>query len=113
MHNRNVNDFLILDAVFAALADPTRRRIIERLTRGSHTAGQLAAGFGISQPAISRHLKILESGGLMKRRIVGREHHFYLVPKMIRRAVTWLERQETFWQESLERLDLYLQEGAT
>jgi DNA-binding transcriptional ArsR family regulator len=97
-----------LDAAFGALADPTRRRIIEKLARGSATAGELAAGFSISQPAISRHLRVLEASGLMKRRVNGRVHHCSLAPDALAATSAWIERQRSFWTATLDRLDAHL-----
>jgi DNA-binding transcriptional ArsR family regulator len=97
-----------LDAVFSALGDPTRRRIVERLTRGPLTAGQIASGFSVSQPAISRHIKVLEESGLLARTVIGRVHHLRLIPKAMRPAETWLDRQRRFWEATLDRLDALL-----
>jgi DNA-binding transcriptional ArsR family regulator len=97
-----------LDDVFAALSDPVRRKIVERLTRGERTAGELASGFAISQPAISKHIKVLERSGLLKRKVVGREHHLRLAPRAMRGAATWLEAQERFWNQSFDNLEAYL-----
>lgn len=97
-----------LDLVFGALADPTRRRIMERLARGEHSAGELAEGFAMSQPAISKHLRVLERSGLLERTIVGRVHRCRLAPEGLESAREWVERQERFWNESLDRLDDYL-----
>lgn len=97
-----------LDGVFAALSDPTRRHILERLTRGDLTAGEIAADFSISQPAISRHLKVLETSGMIKRKVIGREHHLRLAPRALRNAADWLERQERFWNQNFDRLDVLL-----
>jgi DNA-binding transcriptional ArsR family regulator len=94
-----------LDDVFAALSDPTRRRIIERLTRGDLTAGAIASHFPVSLPAISKHLKVLERCGLLRRTIVGREHHCRLNPRAMRNAADWLEAQERFWNASFDKLD--------
>jgi DNA-binding transcriptional ArsR family regulator len=94
-----------LDDVFAALSDPTRRLIVERLARGDLKAGAIAADFPISPPAISKHLKVLERCGLMRRTIVGREHHCRLNPRAMRTAVNWLETQERFWNTSFDKLD--------
>jgi DNA-binding transcriptional ArsR family regulator len=97
-----------LDDVFSALSDPVRRKIVERLTRGDHTAGELASGFAISQPAISKHIKVLERSGLLKRKVVGREHHLRLAPRAMRGATTWLEAQERFWNQTFDNLEAYL-----
>jgi DNA-binding transcriptional ArsR family regulator len=97
-----------LSAAFGALADITRRRIIERLARGPLTVGQIAAAFPISQPAISRHVRVLETSGLVNRRIEGRVHRLTLAPEGIAMTSAWLERQRTFWAGTLDKLDLYL-----
>jgi DNA-binding transcriptional ArsR family regulator len=94
-----------LDDVFGALSDPTRRQIVERLTRGDLTAGAIASHFPVSLPAISRHLKVLERCGLMRRTIVGREHHCRLNPRAMRSAADWLEAQERFWNARFDTLD--------
>jgi len=97
-----------LDAVFGALADPTRRRIIERLARQPMTVGEIAAGFSISQPGISKHVRILEEAGLLKRDVVGRVHHCQLNPNAMVAASSWLEKQRAFWNATLDRLAAYL-----
>lgn len=98
-----------LDSVFYALSDPTRRRIVEKLSRRSLTVGEIATGFKISQPAISKHVKILEETGLLTREVVGRVHHCKLDPKAIRTASTWLDRQERYWNETLDNFAAYLE----
>jgi DNA-binding transcriptional ArsR family regulator len=102
-----VKHSVALDGVFSALSDPTRRNIVERLALGELTAGEIAASFPISQPAISKHLKVLERCGLLKRTIVGREHRCRLAPRAMRSAAAWLETQERFWNRSFDRLDDY------
>ena len=97
-----------LDAVFSALADPTRRRMVERLARGELTIGALASEFPISQPAISKHIKVLEASGLIAREIRGREHHCRLEPATMRAAASWLDTQQRYWNAALDRLDEYL-----
>jgi DNA-binding transcriptional ArsR family regulator len=97
-----------LDLVFGALADPTRRRILERLARRPLTVGEIASGFAISQPAISKHLRVLETCGLLARRIEGRVHVCSLSPAAMRLAEKWLERQRTYWNASLDRLEALL-----
>jgi DNA-binding transcriptional ArsR family regulator len=103
-----VNNSPGLDAVFSALADPTRRRIVERLARGELTVGELSAGFPISAPAISKHVRILEESGLLERRVDGRIHRCRLAPKPMRDAADWVETQERFWSGAFDRLDAYL-----
>ena len=94
-----------LDAVFGALADPTRRAILMRLTDGDRTVAELVAPFAMSQPAISRHLKVLERAGLVSRsrRATARLSHLEAEP--LRDATEWLARYQAFWDESHERLD--------
>ncbi|MGD0967604.1 MAG: metalloregulator ArsR/SmtB family transcription factor [Candidatus Aquilonibacter sp.] len=96
-----------LDGVFAALSDPTRRRIVERLARGRLTVGEIASEFSVSQPAISKHLKVLERAGLLQRQIDGRVHHCRLDPKAMQDASTWIEEQRRFWEAAFSRLDDY------
>jgi DNA-binding transcriptional ArsR family regulator len=97
-----------LGAVFGALADPTRRAILARLTQGDLTVGELAAPFAMSQPAISRHLKVLEGAGLISRsrRATARLSHLEAGP--LRNAAVWLARYQEFWDESYDRLDALL-----
>lgn len=98
-----------LDSVFSALGDPTRRRIVERLARGRQTISEVSAGFTISQPAISKHVKILEQSGLVAREIEGRVHHLRLSPSAMETASAWIEAQRKYWNAALDRLDVYLQ----
>ena len=97
-----------LDVVFGALADPTRRAILARLTDGDLTVGQLAAPFAMSQPAISRHLKVVEGAGLISRnrRATARLSHLEAEP--LRDATEWLARYRAYWQGSHDRLDALL-----
>jgi DNA-binding transcriptional ArsR family regulator len=94
-----------LGAVFGALADPTRRAILARLVDGDATVAALTAPFTVSQPAISRHLKVLERAGLIsrRRRATARLSHLEAAP--LREATEWLARYRAFWDESHERLD--------
>jgi DNA-binding transcriptional ArsR family regulator len=94
-----------LSAVFGALADPTRRAILARLIEGDLTVGELTAPFGVSQPAISRHLKVLEGAGLISRsrRATARLSHLEAEP--LREATEWLVGYREYWDESYERLD--------
>ena len=97
-----------LDEVFGALADPTRRAILTRLTAGEATVAQLAAPFTVSQPAISQHLKVLERAGLITRtrRATARLSHLRAEP--LREATEWLVGYREYWGESYERLDTLL-----
>jgi DNA-binding transcriptional ArsR family regulator len=94
-----------LSAVFGALADPTRRAILVRLTKGAATVAELAAPFSVSQPAVSRHLKVLEDAGLItrSRRATARLSH--LEAKPLREATSWLARYQEYWDMSYDRLD--------
>lgn len=99
-----------LDDVFSALADPTRRRIIERLARGPLTVGEIAAEFPVSQPAISRHVRVLEESGILERHVEGRVHRCTLAPKLMGTAAAWIDKQRAFWNATLDRLDDVLDE---
>jgi len=97
-----------LDLVFSALADPTRRKIVERLARHRLTVGEIAQAFPISQPAVSKHLRVLEASGLLRRQVVGRVHYCTLSPQAMAQAVRWVERQRSYWTASLDRLESVL-----
>ncbi len=99
-----------LSAVFHAMADPTRRAILARLAAGEATAGELAAPFEMSLPAVSKHLKVLENAGLLVRRREGRVHRCQLDPAPMKRAVDWIEVHRRFWEARLDSLALYLDE---
>jgi DNA-binding transcriptional ArsR family regulator len=99
-----------LDATFAALADPTRRAILARLASGEATVNELAEPFAISQPAISRHLKVLEQAGLISRGIDAQRRPRRLEAEPLAEASAWLENYRRFWEESFERLDSLLDE---
>jgi DNA-binding transcriptional ArsR family regulator len=97
-----------LSAVFGALADPTRRAILARLADGDANVGELTAPSGVSQPAISRHLKVLERAGLISRRRMATARLSHLEADPLRDASAWLARYQAFWDESYERLDVLL-----
>jgi len=99
-----------LDATFTALADPTRRAILARLSEGEASVTELTKPFSLSQPAISRHLRVLERAGLITRgrRAQLRPRRLEVAP--LKDAVDWLERYRSFWEESFQRLDGLLQE---
>jgi DNA-binding transcriptional ArsR family regulator len=94
-----------LSLVFGALADPTRRAILARLADGEATVAELAAPFSVSQPAISRHLKVLEQAGLVSRTRRATARLSRLEAEPLREVTTWLARYQRFWDESHERLD--------
>ncbi len=93
-----------LDLTFAALADPTRRRILESLSREERRVTGLAEPFSMSLPAVSKHLRVLENAGLLKRRRIGREHRIALEPAPMAKALTWIEQYRKFWEGSLDSL---------
>jgi DNA-binding transcriptional ArsR family regulator len=94
-----------LSSVFGALADPTRRAILTRLADGDLAVRDLAAPFPVSQPAISRHLKVLEGAGLISRRRRATARLSHLEPEPLRDATTWLARYQAFWDERFDQLD--------
>ena len=94
-----------LDAVFGALADPTRRSILARLTQGEATVAELVAPFEMSQPAISRHLKVLERAGLITRTRRATARLSHLRAKPLQDATEWLTAYREFWEERYERLE--------
>jgi DNA-binding transcriptional ArsR family regulator len=97
-----------LDHTFNALSDPTRRAILARLAQGEATVGELARPFAISQPAISRHLKVLEKAALISNERRGKHRRCRLRPEALDSAVAWLEFHRRFWTGSLGRLDAHL-----
>ena len=100
----------LLDATFAALADPTRRAILTRLAAGEATVTELAAPFRMSQPAISKHLKVLERAGLVSRGRDAQRRPCRLEARPLKAAVDWLEAYRDYWEESYQRLDALLAE---
>ncbi|MEM7226626.1 MAG: metalloregulator ArsR/SmtB family transcription factor [Pseudomonadota bacterium] len=99
-----------LDHTFAALADPTRRAILARLTSGEATVGELAAPFEMSWPAVTKHLKSLERAGLIERRRDGRSHLCRLQPAPLVDAAQWISDTKKFWESNLDSLERYLKE---
>jgi len=97
-----------LSAIFAALADPTRRAILARLTEGDAVVSELAAPFNISLPAISRHLKVLERAGLISRSRSAQWRSSSLEAEPLREATDWMERYRVFWDANLDQLDAHL-----
>ena len=99
-----------LSATFAALADPTRRAILARLAQGETSVKDLAAPFDMSQPAISKHLKVLERAGLITRRREAQRRPCRLEPRRLKQLASWIVGYRAFWEESYSRLDDYLQQ---
>lgn len=99
-----------LDAVFTALADPTRRAILARLAEGEASVAELAAPFAMSQPAISRHLKVLERAGLVSSAVDAQRRPRRIEAAPLAGAVGWLERYREIWERNYQRLDALLEE---
>ncbi len=98
-----------LDRTFAALADPTRRRILAHLARGSRRVTHLAQPHDMSLPAVSKHLRVLEKAGLLRRRRYGRVHEMELDAKPLQQAAQWVEEYRKFWEGSLDHLAAFLE----
>lgn len=97
-----------LDSVFAALADPTRRALLSRLTEGDASVAQLSVPFAMSQPAISKHLKVLENAGLISRHSVATARYSHLEATPLKEATEYMERYRRFWNITFDRLDAAL-----
>jgi DNA-binding transcriptional ArsR family regulator len=98
----------LLDQVYGAIADPTRRAILAVLAGGEETVGTLADRFPISFNGVSKHVKVLERAGLVQRAIRGREHRLKLNPTPLRQAARWLEHYRAFWEMRLDGLEAFL-----
>ncbi len=99
-----------LTTTFSALADPTRRAIVARLASGSATVNELAEPFDISLPAISRHLKVLEGAGLIRREVEAQKRRCHLRADRLKDASDWIERYRRFWEQKFDSLESYLDE---
>ena len=99
-----------LDRTFAALADPTRRAMVERLVQGAATVSELAQPLPMSLPAVMLHLKVLEESGLVTSEKVGRVRTCRIDPKMLSQAEQWVAERRQMWERSLDRLGAYLDE---
>jgi DNA-binding transcriptional ArsR family regulator len=97
-----------LDLTFAALADPSRRAILERLRAGEARVTEIAQPFDLSLNAVSKHLKVLERAGVVRREVRGREHFFSLDPIPLSDASDWIERYRRFWEDRLDALQAFL-----
>ena len=95
---------------FKALAHPIRRGIVERLAEGSATVGEATAGFGVTKPAISKHLKVLEGTGVVARVIEGRTHRLSLDPEALADATHWMDEQRSRWEGLFDAVDDFLKE---
>jgi DNA-binding transcriptional ArsR family regulator len=113
VYNHMVMKQASLDGTFAALADPTRRAILTRLASGEASVAELARPFAMSQPAISKHLKVLERAGLIRRGRDAQRRPRRLEPRRIAEATEWLERYRRLWEGNYRRLDALLEELKT
>jgi DNA-binding transcriptional ArsR family regulator len=95
---------------FKALSHPIRRGIVERLAEGPATVGEATGGFGVSKPAISKHLKVLEETGVVTRVVEGRTHRLSLDPDVLSEAADWMDRQRALWGRLFDVVDEYLKE---
>jgi DNA-binding transcriptional ArsR family regulator len=107
MRNRSVT--YSREAAFSALADPTRRAVLDLLRKGSQPAGQIAAAFPVSRPAISKHLRLLRKAHLVEERREGRHRVYQLNPEPLRAVDTWLEQYRVFWQTNLASLKTFVE----
>jgi DNA-binding transcriptional ArsR family regulator len=99
----------MVNDTFKALAHPIRRGIVERLTTGPATVGEATRGFGVSKPAISKHLKVLEEARVVVRRVEGRTHRLDLDLGSLGEAVDWIDRQRAVWERMFDAVDEYLE----
>lgn len=97
-----------IDHVFRALSDPTRRHVLERLSRSPASVSELAAPFDMALPSFVQHMSILEESGLVRSRKTGRVRTYQLAPKRMQLAENWLTQQRTLWNRRLDQLDDYL-----
>jgi len=113
MRNRSVTystgSSRIAEAAFQALADPTRRAVLDLLRRGSQPAGQIAEAFPISRPAISKHLRLLRRAHLVREHREGRHRIYHLNPEPLRAVDSWIEQYRTFWVNSLSNLKSFVE----
>ncbi|MFF5261542.1 metalloregulator ArsR/SmtB family transcription factor [Actinomadura viridis] len=98
----------MVNDLFRAVAHPIRRRIIERLGNGPATVGEVTSGLGVSKPAITKHLKVLEESGVVVRQVVGRTHRLALNPAALLDAVEWVDRQRALWERMFDTVEEYL-----
>lgn len=105
-----MNNQAQLDRSFLALSHPVRRSIVERLMSGPATVGEASGGLGVSKPAISKHLKVLEGSGVVSRTVAGRTHVLRLEPRPLREASAWLELHRSLWESKFEAVERHLAE---
>jgi DNA-binding transcriptional ArsR family regulator len=98
----------VIDGIFRALSDPTRRDVVERLSGGQASVSELAARYKMALPSFIEHLRVLERCGLVRSRKVGRVRTYQIASEQLKLAEDWLGRQRTLWERRLDRLDSYL-----
>jgi DNA-binding transcriptional ArsR family regulator len=106
-----VNNTAPLDRSFLALSHPVRRAIVARLAEGSATVGEATRGLPVSKPAVTKHLKLLEGAGVIRRRIEGRTHRLSLEPGSLAEAEHWLELHRTLWESKFDAVERHLARG--
>jgi DNA-binding transcriptional ArsR family regulator len=106
-----VNNHVELDRSFTALSHPVRRAIVERLVDGPTTVGAASRGLGVSKPAVTKHLKVLEGAGVVSRSVRGRTHVLRLEPHPLREASAWLELHRSLWEAKFETVERHLAEA--
>src|SRR5689334_7274383 len=99
-----------IDSVFRALSDPTRRQVLERLSRSPASVSELAAPFEMALPSFLDHLKVLENSGMVRSRKTGRVRTYQIAPRRMRAAEDWLSRQRTMWEQRFDQFDSYVME---
>jgi DNA-binding transcriptional ArsR family regulator len=106
-----VNGSAELDRSYAALAHPARRAIVARLARGPATVGEAAAGLDLSKPAVTKHVKVLEASGVVRRVVEGRTHRLRLDPRPIDEAGRWIDRHRRVWEAKFDAIERHLAGG--
>jgi DNA-binding transcriptional ArsR family regulator len=106
-----VNNHAVLDRSFLALSHPVRRAIVERLVDGPTTVGAASSGLGVSKPAVTKHLKVLEDAGVVSRTVSGRTHVLRLEPRSLREVSEWLELHRSLWEAKFEAVERHLTEA--
>lgn len=101
-----------LDRSFDALSHPVRRAIVERLASGTATVGGASSGLGVSKPAVTKHLKVLEAAGVIRRTVRGRTHELRLEPHTLREVSNWLELHRSLWEAKFDAVERHLSENA-
>ncbi len=105
-----MNSSLELDRSFLALSHPVRRAIVERLVAGPTAVGEASRGLGVSKPAVTKHLKVLEGAGVIRRTVTGRKHVLRLEPRALSEASEWLDLHRRLWEAKFEAVERHLAE---